>query len=152
MRVLLTGMSGVGKSTVVAELRRRGVLAYDADGGLSEPREDGRWGWRLDAVEALLAAHADDVVFFAGCSEEQALIEWDVRVLLSVPEDVLVQRLRSRTTNAFGRRDAELALILDDVREVEPLMRASADVVIDATLPPAEVADQVQRAAASPRR
>ena len=56
MRVLLTGMSGTGKSTLVAELRRRGVTAYDADeDGFSEPRGAGRWGWRRAAVAELLA-------------------------------------------------------------------------------------------------
>jgi predicted ATPase len=36
-RVLLTGMSGTGKSTVVRELAARGYKAVDADeGGLSE--------------------------------------------------------------------------------------------------------------------
>jgi dephospho-CoA kinase len=33
MRVLLTRMSGTGKSTLVQELRRRGYSAYDADDG-----------------------------------------------------------------------------------------------------------------------
>jgi len=31
MRVLITGMSGAGKSALVHELRRRGVRAFDAD-------------------------------------------------------------------------------------------------------------------------
>jgi hypothetical protein len=148
MRVLITGMAGTGKSTVVAELRRRGHIAYDADDhGFSEPRPDGRWGWRLDAVRALFAEHPDDVLFFAGCSEEQRELDFDVRVLLSVPEQVLVQRLRTRTTNDFGRTDPELALVLHDLREVEPLLRTSADLVIDATLPVTEVAGVVERAA-----
>jgi hypothetical protein len=57
-------MSGTGKSTVVAELRRRGHLAFDADvDGFSEPREDGRWGWRMDSVADLLAAHPDELLF-----------------------------------------------------------------------------------------
>ena len=43
VRVLVTGMSGVGKSTLVRELRRRTFTAYDADDdGFSEPRGDGR--------------------------------------------------------------------------------------------------------------
>ena len=53
MRVLLTGMSGTGKSALVQELRRRGYGAYDADDGFSEPRADGRWGWRTDLVVCL---------------------------------------------------------------------------------------------------
>ena len=43
MRVLITGMSGTGKSALVHELRRRGLRGFDADeDGFSEPRADGR--------------------------------------------------------------------------------------------------------------
>jgi hypothetical protein len=39
VNVLITGMSGTGKSAVVGELRRGGYKAYDADDhGFSEPR------------------------------------------------------------------------------------------------------------------
>jgi broad-specificity NMP kinase len=72
MRVLVTGMSGVGKSTLVGELRQRGYTAYDAeDDGFAEPRAEGRWGWRFDKVAALLDRSQDQLMFFAGCSEEQ---------------------------------------------------------------------------------
>src|SRR4051812_19212199 len=103
MRVLVTGMSGTGKSALVRELRRRGHRAYDADDdGFSEPRADGRWGWRTDAVAELLAG-ADGLLFFAGCSEEQAALPFDLRVLLTAPRATLVERLRTRTSNGYGR-------------------------------------------------
>jgi adenylate kinase family enzyme len=144
MRVLLTGMSGVGKSALVAELKRRGHTAYDADDdGFAEPRADGRWGWRAEAVADLLARHADGVVFFAGCSDEQAVLPFDQRVLLTVPRPVLIERLRSRTTNAYGRDPDQLAQVLADLDAVEPLLRRSADLVLESTAPPAELADRV---------
>ena len=84
MRVLLTGMSGTGKSALVHELRRRGYAAYDADeDGFSEPRAGGRWGWRAELVAELLARSPDRLVFFAGCSEEQVALPFDYRVLLT---------------------------------------------------------------------
>jgi dephospho-CoA kinase len=144
MRVLLTGMSGVGKSTLVQELRRRGYRAYDADDhGFSEPRADGRWGWRADRVADLLAHEGDGLVFFAGCSEEQRALPFDYRVLLTVPEPVLVERLRTRTRNTYGRDDAQLAQVLADLAEVEPLLRRSADLVLTTTAPPLEVVDRL---------
>jgi GTPase SAR1 family protein len=156
MRVLLTGMSGSGKSTLVQELRRRGYSAYDADDdGFSEPRADGRWGWRADAVASLLAEIADgDLLFFAGCSEEQIEMPFDYRVVLTVPEDELVTRLRSRTSNAYGGTPAELSQVLADLAHVEPLLRRSADLVLSTTAPVAAVADRLlaqveDRAAAS---
>jgi hypothetical protein len=142
MRVLLTGMSGTGKSALVQELRRRGYRAYDADDdGFSEPRADGRWGWRADAVAALLAEHADRLLFFAGCSDEQIELPFDYRVLLTVPQPVLVERLRTRTSNTYGRE--ELAQVLADLDEVEPLLRHSADLVLTTTPPLSEIADRL---------
>jgi len=144
MRVLITGMSGAGKSTLVHELRRRGYVAYDADeDGFSEPRADGRWGWRADLVAELLAQDRTGPLFFAGCSEEQRELSFDRRVLLTAPEPVLVERLRTRTTNRYGRGAAERARVLADLAEIEPLLRRSADLVLATTGPASEIADAV---------
>ena len=140
MWVLLTGMSGAGKSALVHELRRRGYTAYDADeDGFSEPRGDGRWGWRADRVADLLARAPDRLAFFAGCSEEQVDLPFDLRVLLTAPRSVLVERLRTRS--GYGRDDAELSQVLGDLADVEPLLRRSADLVLTTTASTAEVAD-----------
>jgi RNase adaptor protein for sRNA GlmZ degradation len=144
VRVLLTGVSGTGKSTLVHELRRRGVVAYDADDdGFSEPRGSGRWGWRRELVADLLAGHTEGLLFFAGCSDEQADLPFDYRVLLTAPEAVLVGRLRTRTSNAYGRTSEELAQVLGDRAEIEPLLRRAADLVLTSTASPARLADAV---------
>jgi shikimate kinase len=145
MRVLLTGMSGTGKSTLVRELQRRGYAAHDADDGFAEPRANGRWGWRADLVADLLAEAPDRLLFFAGCSEEQAELPFDYRVLLTASRSVLVQRLRTRTSNAYGRDDSELRQVFADLVEVEPLLHRSADLVLTTTAPPAEIADVLLR-------
>ena len=144
MRVLLTGMSGTGKSALVRELRRRGHAAYDADDdGFSEPRSDGRWGWRAELVAELLAQEPDGVLFFAGCSEEQGALPFDYRVLLTAPRPVLIERLRTGTANGYGRDGAELAQVLADLDAVEPLLRRSADLVLTTTAPLPEVAERL---------
>jgi hypothetical protein len=140
MRVLVTGMSGTGKSTLTRELRARGYLAYDADDDhFSEPRADGRWGWRTEAVAELLAQD-HELLFFSGCSEEQRLLPFDYRVLLTAPRVTLTDRLQTRTENTYGRDAAELAQVLSDLDEIEPLLRRSADLVLSTTAPPATVA------------
>ena len=154
MHVLITGMSGTGKSTLVLELRKRGNIAYDADDdGFSEPRRDGRWGWRAEQVAELLSRSSDELLFFAGCSEEQAELPFDYRVLLTAPEPVVIERLRTRTNHTYGKGE-QLSQVLTDFAEVEPLIRRSADLVLTTTEPPASVADALlQRIAAlSPPR
>ena len=146
MHVLITGMSGVGKSTLVGELRERGYAAYDADDdGFAEPRADGRWGWRAAEVADLLARSPDRLLFFAGCSEEQSALPFDYRVLLTAPESVLIERLRTRTNNSYGQEKRELDQALADLAEIEPLLRRSADLVITTTESPATIADELLR-------
>src|SRR4029079_17256073 len=136
--------SGTGKSTLVRELRARGHRALDADDdGFSEPRADGRGGWRFDRVADLLARETDGMLFFAGCSEEQASLPFDYRILLTAPEAVLVERLSTRTTNSYGASAEQRSQVLGERAEIEPLLRRSADLVITTTARPSQVADAV---------
>ena len=54
-------------------------------------------------------------------------------VLLSAPTDIIKKRLASRRSNAYGKRPEELAQILDQLAQIEPLLRQSATHEIDAT-------------------
>lgn len=144
MRVLLTGVSGTGKSTLVRELRRRGYNAFDADDdGFSAPLPDGTWAWRVEPIRSLFEHHGDQLLFFAGCSDEQAAFDFDFKVLLTAPVEVILNRLRLRTTNPFGKTPAERDRVLADMDWVLPLLRASADLVLETTGPADEVADAV---------
>ncbi len=150
MRVLLTGVSGTGKSSLVKELRRRDYVAYDADDdGFTQPRPDGSWGWRLSLVRSLFDQQDDWLLFFAGCSDEQTQLEFDLKVLLTAPVEVILERLRTRTTNSFGKAQAERDRVLADMDWVLPLLRTSADIIVDTTKPVSEVADAVVDAVAS---
>jgi dephospho-CoA kinase len=153
MRVLLTGVSGTGKSSLVREIRNRGYTAFDADDdGLTEPRPDGAWGWRVDLVRALFDQHDDDLLFFAGCSDEQAQFEFDFKVLLTAPVEVVLERLRTRSTNSFGKSQDQRDRVLDDIAWVVPLLRDSADLVVETISTVSKVADVVVDAVAERRR
>ena len=147
-RVLLTGMSGTGKSSVVAELAARGYKAVDADDGWCEPLPDGRQRWREDAVDALLDAEDADVLFFAGCEENQGKFRdrFDHIVLLSAPVETLIERLDTRSGNQYGKSPHERRRFLEDVEEVEPLLRRVADHEISTIAPLEEVVASVLRA------
>jgi hypothetical protein len=68
---------------------------------------------------------------------------FDYRVLLTAPRAVLIERLRTRTGNGYGRDGAERSQVLVDLAEIEPLLRRSADLVLTTTAPPATVADRL---------
>ena len=122
-RVLLTGMSGTGKSSVVEELVARGYKAVDTDdGGFCEVEPDGRQRWREDAIEELLATEDADVLFVAGCDENQGKFhpQFDHIVLLSAPLETMVERLETRTNNPYGKSPLEFDRFLEDVETVEP--------------------------------
>ena len=140
-------MSGTGKSSVVRELAARGFKAVDADDGWSEPLPDGRQRWREDAVEALLATEDTDVLFVAGCEENQARFHarFDHIILLSAPLEVLMRRLAARTSNPYGKDPGELGRIIDDVEAVEPLLRRVADYEVRTTIPLNEVVTAILR-------
>jgi dephospho-CoA kinase len=138
-RVLLTGMSATGKSAVVHAMAARGYKAIDTDDGWCQPTPDGRQMWRADAIEALLDTEDADILFVAGCEENQVQFHprFDHIILLSAPLETLVERLATRTSNSFGKTPEELRRIVEDVQTVEPLLRRAADHEIrtDAPIP-----------------
>jgi dephospho-CoA kinase len=151
-RVLVTGMSGTGKSTVLGELRRRGHRVVDTDhGGWSEDvtSPDGssvEQVWCEERMSALLAEDAAESLFISGCVSNQGEFydRFDAVVLLSVPVDVLLERLASRVTNPFGKDAAERERILEDLHNVEPLLRATATAEINTVRSLHDVVDTVE--------
>ena len=140
-RALNTGMSGTGKSSLLAELARRGHPVLDTDDA-GWHRADGTWD--EPRLRQHLEAHPDLVV--AGTAENQGRFSpwFDQVVLLSAPVEVLIDRLRGRTNNPYGKTDAEQRDVRRYVLEVEPLLRATASVEIDARRPLPEIADRVE--------
>ncbi len=140
-------MSGTGKSSVVRELVARGYKAVDTDDGWSVTRPDGRQIWREEAVQALLATEDADVLFVAGCEENQTKFhaQFDHIVLLSAPIDTLVERLAARTSNSYGRTPEEFRRFLDDVETVEPLLRRIATSEVRTTMPLDDVVRTILR-------
>jgi dephospho-CoA kinase len=146
-RVLLTGMSGTGKSSVVRALVARGYKAVDADDGWCELCPDGRQRWREDAIGALLDTEDAEVLFVAGCEENQVRFHprFDHIVLLSAPMEILIERLATRTDNPYGKSPEQRRRVLEDLRTVEPLLRRVATQEIRTTMPLPDVVAAILR-------
>ena len=156
-RVLLTGMSGTGKSTVIEELAARGYRAIDADyHGLTElarvPDDDPTsvapghdWLWREDRIQDLLSADDVDLLFLSGCAPNQGRFypQFDHIILLTAP--VIAARLTTRTNNPYGKLPHELARVLHLQRTIEPLIRPAADLEIDTSAPIDQVVAKILR-------
>ncbi|MEV0804413.1 AAA family ATPase [Kribbella sp. NPDC050281] len=159
----MTGGSGVGKSTVCGELRRRGYDAFDADQGLA------RWFANGSGVEVVLPADRDDdwflhntyrlppdtvrrlggkvgdrVGFVCGTVGNDNEI-WELFthvVSLSVDAQTLRQRLAART-NGFGSTEAEVQRILAWHATAELNNARYGALIVDATPPPSKVVDNL---------
>jgi hypothetical protein len=155
-------MSGTGKSSVLAELARRGYSVVDTDDpGWREYREDpesadpvrrGEWVWVEKRISALLDSDDGRSLFVQGCVPNQSTFygRFDAVVLLSAPADVILDRIARRTTNDYGKSPVERAMILDDLAEVEPLLRAGCTHELDAGRPLADVVADLVAIASNP--
>jgi dephospho-CoA kinase len=158
--ILVTGMSGTGKSTALGLLEQRGYRVVDTDleGWIEDvPRPDGSGvepQWREDRIDALIAAHerSGEPLFIAGTVWNQGRFSsrFDEIVLLSAPLEVMFARIADRDTNPFGKTAEERDRIVADTAEIEPLLRSSATVEIDTRKPLAEVVDQLAALAGPP--
>jgi broad-specificity NMP kinase len=152
--VLVTGMSGTGKSSVLAGLARRGHQTVDTDdpGWIIESQTPAGPEplWELERVGALLDRHKKGWLFIAGCVANQRPLygRFDAVVLLSAPIDVLLARVADRP-NQFGSTSEDRAKIASDLAAYEPLLRAGVDCEIVTTAPIAEVVSALERVAST---
>jgi len=161
-KVLITGMSGTGKTTIVLELSSRGYRAVDLDCDAfsmwvtaapgpddsdNEVKPGQDWVWREDRVRALLSQHDDGPLFVSGCASNMTrfIASFDLIVLLTAPDAVIVERLGSRQGSAYGQSPAEVVRVLRLRQTVEPHLRQIAGLEIDTNDPDESAAALVLR-------
>jgi len=162
--IYITGASGSGKSTVRAELRRRGYPAYDSDeDGLARwfsnttgravvvpASRDDEWftstTYRLPpaTVRRLAAELGERTGFLCGTVGNDKEI-WDLFtavISLSVDADTLRHRLRARA-NGFGSTDSELQRVLAWHATVDADNHRYGAILVNAARPTADIVDDL---------
>lgn len=144
-RVLLTGISGTGKTSVVDSLSKHGFSTIDMDDpGWSYQDQDGHQLWYEAPLQSAINS-AGEVLFISGCSETQVKFypQFTDIILLSSPIEILLDRLENRTNNPYGKLPEQLTKILSDLENIEPLLRLKATLEISTICPLDEVVEKV---------
>lgn len=157
MKVLITGMSGTGKTAVITELQARGFAAIDLDtldwshwvdaapADSLTPAESKDWTWQEDRVRALLSAPQDGMLFISGCAENMHRLYplIDRILLVSAPIETIMMRLEKRATDGYGHTAEERVRIAALIAMIEPILREAAHHEVDTSRPTAETVDRI---------
>ncbi len=144
--VLITGMSGVGKTAVIGQLRQRGCRCIDMDEpGWSFIDLNGHQHWDVRRLENAMAETVDEILFVSGCAEEQGALyhRFGMIILLSALREVMIERVHSRSGNSFGQSLEEMEHILEDLETIEPLLRKRCTHEVKTTVPVTDVVDRI---------
>lgn len=168
-KIFVTGISGVGKSTVAERLQASGFSVVDVD------HVPGLCGWvnlktgeklaeyntaNIDAdfmnqhdyqcdMEVLqdMLNRAKEPVFVFGCVGDNSdfLPLFGKVILLQCSPETLTHRLVTRNTNSFGKDQTALAQILDWRIKFDQLMLEAGAIAVDAEQPIEKVVEDVMR-------
>lgn len=172
--IYITGISGMGKSTVLKELKRRKFEAYgvDEDGfGWWKDRKTGKAGdienagrspdfdiqnwykkysWHLDPgkIRALANRAVGATVFLCGTAndyeENQQYFDAAVAVHMDNPEE-LKRRILHRTDVDFGKDPRDMQRILDWQSTGKEFYARLGMQVVDSSRPVTDVVDEILR-------
>lgn len=152
----IDGLSGTGKSTLCDELARRGYHAVDADatfaysgdpvtGAPSDVDSRSNWIWDGRKLRAFATgSHAGPVFVCGGAMNQDQFADlFAKRFMLRVDSETMRHRLLTRTNNDFGKDPADLAEQLELNLHVAEEARRIGSILIDATRPIDQVADDI---------
>ena len=135
MKILLTGMSGVGKSTLLRALKTPDNLTVDMDYDGWIKYSDAYGERAIDTVRVLrlFEAHPGREIILCGTAINQGELyaHLDRVIVLIAPLDVMHRRIMERTNNPFGKSRGEWARIVRDKAETEPLLLRGCSHVVD---------------------
>lgn len=165
-KVLITGVSGSGKSALSQILRDRGYAAHDTEeiDGLykmvnketgdevtgwdnfdSEAVKNRDWICNVEMLKELLAKEKKDLVFYCGAASNinELIPLFDMVILLVADKKIIRERLTSRTSNDFGRAKGVQDLVVGWKDWWEKDLKEKGAVVVNANNDLDKVATEV---------
>jgi adenylate kinase family enzyme len=171
--VQIAGCSAAGKSTVAAELGRRGLVSIDADGDpwlarfvdqagavvAEEPAEPdlawlGRhsWAWDPARLDELIQAAAPTTLYVCGGADNQHEVtdRFTQVFLLEIDEPTMLARLDARRDNHdWGRIGDTREYLRRKLPVLQERLRASGAIPVDARQPLDQVVDTILKRSSS---
>ncbi len=149
-KVLLTGMSGVGKSTILNQLKVEGFLTVDLDnsGWINYDVKEEDYLMDTTKIIDFITLHEKEVVFLAGTTINQIHIYpyLDFVISLTAPLEVMKERIQNRENNPFGKTEDEWSKIVSDKVTFEEQIFKSSDYVISTDKPLQDVLKEIYEA------
>lgn len=147
VKVLLTGMSGVGKSTILDYLNREGHLTIDLDYDGWIFFDDTIDDYVMDSSRILdfIKLNDDKNIFIAGTTINQKEIYpyLEFVIALTAPLEVMKERLQNRENNPFGKSEGDWSKVVDDKMHFEPRIIQSSDLTISTDKPVHDVIKEI---------
>jgi broad-specificity NMP kinase len=162
MKILVTGVSGTGKTSVARALAAQGVMTVDMDllSHWENKETKARVGWDPGSTDEWNAAHTwvvdieklkaellnDEHVVVAGhaANEDEYLPLFDKTFTLVCRPETIVKRIEQRTDNDFGKHPVEQERILEWHKSFDKYMEAKGAIPLDAERPIDEVVAELR--------
>lgn len=162
-KVLITGVSGTGKSTVANALAERGYTAFDADNtkgmtklvdresGLSAPWPEGFVDWKKYAynlsenrLHEVLASDKDVFLSVVASNQKRFFPMFNTVIVLKIDDkEAHLKRLQTRDVHEYGQDEQNLKLTIDKAQAQTEEWVSLGAIAIDASKPVNEVVDNI---------
>lgn len=147
VKVLLTGMSGVGKSATLKKISNTDSITVDLD------YEDWIYSdlsaddYKLDTnrVMDFIQTNPNKDIFFAGTTINQGEIYpyLDFVITLTAPLEIMKGRIDKRADSSFGKSEEEWKKIVSDKENFESLIVKSSNLAICTDKPMNDVVKEI---------